>query len=140
MVRGQWKSTPEGRHLSGRRNQDTVPEMLLRRALHAEGARFRLHRRLAPGCNPDIVLPGRRMAVFVDGCWWHSCPEHGRKTPFTGPNADLWDAKLARTRQRDQDATRIAEQLGWIVFRIWECEVVADSRSAARRVLGVGRF
>jgi DNA mismatch endonuclease, patch repair protein len=137
MAREQWTSTREGRHLTGRRKKDTVPELMLRQALHAEGGRFRLHRRLAPSCNPDIVLPGRRVAVFVDGCWWHSCPEHGRKTPFTGPNAYLWAAKLARTRERDQDATRTGQDLGWTVLRVWECEVMADPRSAARRILAV---
>lgn len=81
------------------------------------------------------MLPGRRLAVFVDGCWWHSCPVHGRKTPFTGPNAALWEAKMARNRERDIQATKTAESLGWRVVRIWECEVVADARAAAQRVL-----
>lgn len=76
------------------------------------GARFRFQRRLAP-CTADLVLTGRHLAVFVDGCWWHSCPQHGRQTPFTGPNAALWERKLARTRQRDRDAVDTAEALGW---------------------------
>jgi DNA mismatch endonuclease (patch repair protein) len=72
----KWVATTEGRHLSGRRAKDTEPELLLRRALHAAGARFRLHRRLAKGCTPDLVLLGRRIAVFVDGDFWHGCPVH----------------------------------------------------------------
>lgn len=130
-----WVSTREGRHLAGRRKIDTSPELLLRRALHAAGARFRLHRQLARRCTPDIVLPGRRVAVFVDGCWWHSCPAHGRKKPFTGPNAALWEAKMARNRERDADATVIAERLGWTVVRVWECKIMADPHAAARQVL-----
>ena len=135
----QWVSTKAGAHLSGRRKTDTVPEVLLRKALHAQGARFRLHRRLAPACTPDIVLPGRRVAVFVDGDYWHSCPQHGRKTPFTGPNAALWEAKLQRTKDRDHAATATAKQLGWTVVRLWECQVKADPDAAARAVLAATR-
>lgn len=130
-----WVSTAKGAHLRGRVKQHTKPEVVLRRALHATGARFRLHPRLAKGCTPDLVLPRRRLAVFVDGCWWHSCPRHGRKTPFTGPNAELWAAKMARNKQRDHMATELAEALGWTVVRVWECEVTADADAAARRVL-----
>jgi DNA mismatch endonuclease (patch repair protein) len=111
--------------------------MALRRALHAAGGRFRLHRKLEARCTPDIVLPGRRVAVFVDGCWWHSCPIHGRKRPFTGPNAALWEAKMTRNRERDMHATATAEGLGWTVVRLWECEVMKDPQASARRVLKV---
>lgn len=136
MTSGRWVSTSEGRHLSGRPKTNTEPEILLRKALHAEGARFRLQRRIAKGCTPDLVLPGRgRVAVFVDGCYWHSCPVHGRKTPFTGPNADLWEAKMRRNRERDVRSTALAEEFGWTVVRVWECEVRADPRAAARGVL-----
>lgn len=135
MAREQWVSTERGKHLRGRRKVDTEPELLLRRALHALGARFRLHRPLALRCTPDVVLPGRKLAIFVDGCWWHSCPVHGRRTPFTGPNAHLWEAKMRRIRDRDQEATEMAQRLGWMVVRLWECEVTADPRAAAERVL-----
>ena len=132
-----WKPTEAGRHLSGRRKTDTAPEMALRRALHAAGARYRLHVRLAKGCTPDIVMSRRGLAVFVDGCYWHSCPAHGRKTPFTGPNAALWEEKMRRNRERDVRSTALAEELGWRVLRIWECEVKADPAVASRRVLAV---
>jgi DNA mismatch endonuclease, patch repair protein len=138
VARESWIPTSEGRHLAGRRKINTEPEILLRRALHAAGARFRLHRRLASRCT-DIVLPGRPVAVFADGCWWHSCPVHGRKHPFTGPNAALWEAEMARNRDRDEHATATAEGLGWVVVRVWECEVTADPQAAASRVLEAGR-
>lgn len=131
----QWVSTRRGKHLRGRRKADTEPEVMLRKALHATGARFRLHRRLAHGCTPDIVLPGRRLAIFVDGDYWHSCPLHGRKTPFTGPNAGLWEEKMRRNQQRDRISTSTAEGLGWTVARIWECAVRADPHEVARKVL-----
>lgn len=135
MTNQRWTSTPQGAHLSGRSKTNTQPEVLLRRALHAAGARFRLHRRIAKGCTPDIVLPGRRIAVFVDGCYWHSCPAHGRKAPFTGPNAALWEEKMRRNRDRDLRASALAEEAGWIVIRVWEHEVTADPNAAAARVL-----
>lgn len=130
-----WTSTRAGQHLKGRKKANTEPELLLRKALHAAGARFRLHRNLAAGCTPDIVLPGRRIAVFVDGDFWHSCPVHGRKTPFTGPNANLWERKLARNKARDQRSTQLASELGWTVVRLWECSVRTDASRAAEAVL-----
>lgn len=131
----RWASTSAGRHLAGRRKTSTTPEVLLRKALHAEGARFRLHRQLAKGCTPDVVLPGRRLAVFVDGCYWHSCPEHGRRTPWTGPNAELWAAKMTKNAERDRRSTAIAQELGWTVVRVWEHAVTTDPTAAARAVL-----
>ncbi|MFI2365668.1 very short patch repair endonuclease [Promicromonospora sp. NPDC019610] len=130
-----WVSTKSSPSLSGRKSRNTTPEVELRRALHALGARFRLHRRLGPASAPDLVLPGRRIAVWVDGCYWHSCPDHGRRKAFEGPNAELWAAKMARTRERDTVATRQAEELGWTTVRVWEHEVRADPVRAAKRVL-----
>ncbi|MER7604758.1 very short patch repair endonuclease [Nocardioides sp. NPDC127503] len=131
----RWISTESSPSLSGRRSRDTGPEVALRRALHALGARFRLHRRLAPACTPDIVLPRHRVAIWVDGCYWHSCPDHGRTKPFTGPNAEMWRTKMERTRERDVCAVETAKALGWSAVRIWEHDVRADADSAARRVL-----
>jgi DNA mismatch endonuclease (patch repair protein) len=130
-----WVSTPEGRHLARRKKKDTVPELELRKALHAAGARFRLHRQIAKGCTPDIVLPGRHLAIFVDGCFWHGCPRHGRKAEWRGPNADLWREKMRRNRERDERSTSLAEQHGWTVRRLWECDIRADARSVATQLL-----
>lgn len=131
----RWVSTAAGKHLQKRKKINTEPEVELRRALHALGARFRLHRNIERGCTPDIVLPGRKIAVFVDGDFWHSCPNHGRKAAFTGPNAALWEAKLARTRERDARSTELARAAGWTVVRVWECSIRADPKEAARAVL-----
>jgi DNA mismatch endonuclease (patch repair protein) len=130
-----WVATGQGRHLSGRVSKDTQPELLLRRAVHSLGGRFRLHRRLAPGCTPDFVLPGRRVAVFVDGCFWHGCPQHGRKRPWTGPNAALWEQKFQRTHERDRQASVTAAALGWTVLRLWECQIKTSPENAAGLVL-----
>lgn len=128
-------STRAGRHLAARSKVDTKPEVALRKALHALGARFRLHQTLAKGCTPDIVLPARRLAVFVDGCFWHACPQHGRKTPWTGPNAQLWAEKMTRNRERDVRATELALNLGWEVERVWECQIDLDSTAIAKRLI-----
>jgi len=112
--------------------------VILRKALHANGARFRINVRFARGCTPDIVMPRRKLAVFVDGCFWHSCPDHGRKTPFTGPNAALWEEKMRRNRERDEWSTTLAQELGWRVVRVWECQVLQNPSAAATRVLAAG--
>ncbi|WP_454042951.1 very short patch repair endonuclease [Cellulosimicrobium sp. Marseille-Q8652] len=125
-VTERWTSTVAGRHLGGRAKTSTAPEVALRRALHAAGFRFRLHPAVAKGCTPDLVLPRHRVAVFVDGCFWHGCPKHGRRTPWTGPNAGLWAQKMARNRERDARSTRLARDAGWTVVRVWEHEVTGD--------------
>lgn len=121
--------------------------MLLRRALYAQGGRYRVQVRLATGCTPDVLMPSRRLAIFVDGCYWHSCPKHGRQTPFTGPNAALWEEKMRRNKERDERANQLAAELNWQVVRLWECEVRADSEAFATallarpsRSLGRGNF
>ena len=130
----QWTSTAAGRHLAGRVKTSTKPEVTLRKALHAAGYRFRLHPRIARGCTPDLVLPRHRVAVFVDGCFFHACPEHGRRTPWTGPNAELWEAKMERNRANDVRSTRLAREAGWTVVRVWEHEITQDIDTAAERV------
>jgi DNA mismatch endonuclease (patch repair protein) len=134
-VAEQWVSTQAGSHLAGRRKESTAPEVLLRKAVHAAGGRFRLHRNIAKGCTPDFVLPSRRVAVFVDGCFWHGCPEHGRKTPWTGPNAGLWAEKMRRNAERDRRSTELAQAYGWRVVRVWECQVQDDPSSVAHQLL-----
>ncbi|WP_392543760.1 very short patch repair endonuclease [Oryzobacter telluris] len=134
-VSQKWVSTQLGAHLAGRRKVDTAPEVLLRKAVHAAGGRFRLQRQIAKGCTPDFVLPGRHVAVFVDGCFWHGCPEHGRKTPWTGPNAALWAEKMQRNSERDERSTRLAREHGWFVVRVWECQVRRNPEGVARGLL-----
>lgn len=136
MSPSSWEPTPTSRHLRGRRSQDTAPELLLRRALHAAGGRFRLRRSLARGCNPDLVLPSRHLAVWVDGDFWHGCPRHGpTEEQFHGPNRGLWLEKLKQNRERDLRASQIAEELGWTVIRVWECEIRADPDGVAGQLL-----
>ena len=130
-----WVSTSASKSLSGRPSKNTEPELILRRALHAAGARFRLHRRLAKGCTPDLVLPSRHLAIFVDGDFWHGCPVHFPDRRIGGPNASRWQAKFAAVRERDERSTRLAQESGWNVVRVWECEIRADPTTVASRIL-----
>jgi DNA mismatch endonuclease, patch repair protein len=108
------------RSMRSNRRRDTKPEIAVRRTLHASGLRFNVDRRiLTPtgAARPDIVFPRVRVAVFIDGCFWHGCAVHG-----TVPknNRDLWAPKLARNRERDAEQTRSLRGDGWIVVRFWE--------------------
>ncbi|MEI5525244.1 very short patch repair endonuclease [Streptomyces brasiliscabiei] len=125
--------TEKGEHLKGRRARDTAPEVALRRALHRLGFRFRLQRRVAPRCTADFVLPKHHLAVFVDGCFWHGCPEHGARE-FRGPNASRWAEKIQTNQARDQRNNQSVRDSGWQVIRIWECEIRKDPEAAAQRV------
>lgn len=115
--------SPEKRSAVMRRvkGKDTSPELKVRKALTALGARYRLHRKDLPG-SPDIVLPGRRLALFVHGCFWHGhdCAR-GARTPKA--NRDYWLAKVARNRARDTASAEALAALGWRVETIWECEL-----------------
>jgi DNA mismatch endonuclease, patch repair protein len=100
----------------------TGPEMELRRALHAAGLRFRTHDRSLPG-TPDVVFPKARMAVFVDGCFWHGCPDHG---VLPKSNRDWWREKLETNRKRDQRKDAALADLGWVPVHFWEHEALDD--------------
>jgi DNA mismatch endonuclease, patch repair protein len=112
------------------KGKNSSAEKSLRSALHAEGLRFRLHRRVE-GITIDIVFPGPRVAVFVDGCFWHSCPRHAT-TPKT--NQDYWISKLAENRERDKRQTALLRRSGWRVIRVWEHDCEPPSRLVIRRI------
>lgn len=100
--------------------RDTAPELTLRRALWAAGLRYRLCLKVQLPGRPDIVFPGSRVAVFVDGCFWHGCPIHGH---IPKSRESYWGPKLTRNIQRDAEVTaRLAGQ-GWRVLRFWEHQV-----------------
>jgi DNA mismatch endonuclease, patch repair protein len=112
------------------KGKDTSPELAVRKALTALGARYRLHRADLPG-KPDIVLPGRRLALFVHGCFWHGhdCPR-GARVPKQ--NRDYWVAKIDRNRARDAKSHEALVALGWRVETIWECELKDAAALEAR--------
>jgi DNA mismatch endonuclease (patch repair protein) len=112
--------------MQANRRRDTQPELALRRFLHARGLRYRVDYRAIPGLRnkADIVFTRRRVAVFIDGCFWHGCPEHyvASKT-----NVDYWEPKIAQNRLRDEAVTAALEEAGWRVIRVWEHESVEDA-------------
>jgi DNA mismatch endonuclease (patch repair protein) len=113
--------TPQqrSRMMAGIRDKNTKPEILVRRALFAKGLRFRLHRRDLPG-KPDIVLPGRRVAIFVHGCFWHQ--HQGCKyTKMPDSNKLFWKEKLGSNLERDRTNINQLLQNKWRVLIIWEC-------------------
>ena len=112
------------------KGRDTAPEMRVRKALTRLGARYRLHRKDLPGC-PDIVMPGRRLAILVHGCFWHGhdCAR-GARTPKQ--NREYWVAKVARNRTRDAQAVIQLEAMSWRVETIWECGLKDEAGLSAR--------
>ena len=119
------------------RRRDTGPELALRRALHARGLRYRVDHPLPfdRRRRADVVFPRARVAVFVDGCFWHGCPEHG-----TMPKANraFWRDKIARNRARDADTDRRLADLGWTVLRFWEHEDVERAADAVEATMRPG--
>lgn len=112
------------------RRSDTKPELVLRRALHKQGYRYRKDYRLdltGARVRPDIAFTARRVAVFVDGCFWHCCPEHGTQP---ANNTWYWEPKLARNVERDRAADAALSAAGWSVVRIWEHESVGAAIAA----------
>lgn len=112
------------------KSKDTTPERTVRRVLTRLGARYRLHRRDLPG-HPDIVLPGRRLAIFVHGCFWHGhdCAR-GSRVPKN--NRDYWLAKVGRNVARDARAIAALETDGWRVEVVWECAMKDEAALTAR--------
>jgi DNA mismatch endonuclease, patch repair protein len=115
------------RVMSRIRSKHTAPEMLLRRELWRRGFRYRLHQRIGKA-RPDLVFRKSCVAVFIDGCFWHGCPAH-----YIAPvgNAPYWSEKIVLNQSRDLRNNAALAEAGWLVVRLWECEVKRDSGAAA---------
>ena len=116
--------------MRGNRKTGSRPEASLRRELHARGLRYRKNPSLRTSVGvvrPDLTFAGPKVAVFVDGCFWHSCPLHGT-TP--GTNRDYWEPKLRRNRERDRLVTAALTAEGWTVVRVWEHEPLEGAAAA----------
>lgn len=120
--------------MSKQRRRDTAPEVALRRELHRRGARFFVDRAPVSGLRrrADLVFPRLKVAVYVDGCFWHRCPDHA-----TDPknNAQWWAAKLAANVTRDRDTDMKLAEHGWQVVRIWEHEAAASAADKVQACL-----
>lgn len=120
--------------MQGNRRRDTIPELGLRSDLHARGRRFRVQYPVPgrPRRSIDIAFTRRRIAVLVDGCFWHGCPEHG-SSPAT--NSTYWREKVQRNQARDRDTDVALARAGWTVVRIWEHESRAAAVAAVEAAL-----
>jgi DNA mismatch endonuclease, patch repair protein len=134
-----WASTPLRRQImQSNRSRDTAPEMAVRKVLHARGLRYRVDMRPLPELRrrADIVFPRQRVAVFIDGCFWHGCPAH--KTPTFHTNTSFWLAKIERNAARDLDTTARLVEAGWFVLRYWAHETPeAVAAAIEKAVLGM---
>lgn len=124
------------RIMQSNRRRDTGPEKAVRSALHALGLRFRVDFAIRPtegrSVRPDLVFSRRRVAVFVDGCYWHGCPIHAT---WPKTNAGFWKDKIETNRRRDADTRRRLEADGWVVIRIWEHEDPAAAAATIEQVV-----
>ena len=110
--------------MRGVKQKNTKPELLVRRAIHRAGYRFRIHKKDLPG-RPDIVLPRHKIVIMVHGCFWH---QHGCKiSNKPASNVDFWEKKFNRNKERDKENLVACKELGWKVLTIWECEVTDGS-------------
>lgn len=119
--------------MRGNRSRDTKPELLVRRLVHAAGLRYRVSAKPEKDLRrtADLLFRAVRVAVFIDGCFWHGCPEH-----YIRPRANdgYWSDKVARNRERDAETTHILTERGWAVLRFWEHEEPVD---VADRIVAV---
>ncbi|MFG2314044.1 very short patch repair endonuclease [Streptomyces tendae] len=125
------QTTPQTRtRMSKQKSRDTDVELALRRALHAAGLRYRVHRRPLRGVRreADVLFGPAKVALFVDGCFWHGCPTHAT---WPKNNAEFWQAKIEGNRLRDRDTDERLASAGWLAVRVWEHE---DPLEAAERV------
>jgi DNA mismatch endonuclease (patch repair protein) len=123
-------------NMKANRRRDTKPELALRSALHAMGYRYRKDLRLdlpRRRVRPDIAFTSRKVAVFVDGCFWHACPDHGSRPKN---NEWYWSPKLEKNVERDRAADAALAEAGWTVVRLWEHVPVADAVAAVIAVVG----
>lgn len=122
------------RRMSRQRTRDTEPEILLRRELHQRGLRYRVDAPLPgmPRRRADVLFARAKVAVFVDGCFWHGCPEH-KTAPAN--NSRWWALKLARNSERDRETDVYLTSLGWTVFRVWEHENMTQAASDIERAV-----
>lgn len=114
--------------------RDTAPEMALRRELHARGLRYYIHRRPLPNLRreADIVFPRAKVAVFVDGCWWHGCPEHAGRAKA---NDAFWDDKIQTNQARDAETVERLSAEGWLALRFWEHDPPAVTAGEVERAV-----
>lgn len=134
-----WASSDATRKtMKGNRGRDTKAELAVRRLVHATGLRYRVNARPEPDLRrtADLLFTRAHVAVFIDGCYWHGCPEHFNM-PAT--NLDYWSTKIGRNQARDLETTSRLEQKGWLVLRFWEHETPSSVAERIGRIVRARR-
>ncbi len=132
-----WASSSAVRKsMQANRSRDTAPELALRRELHRRGLRFRVNVPVPgmPRRTIDLAWKGRKIAVFVDGCFWHGCPQH---CTMPKTNADFWSTKIALNIERDSETRGRLREHGWVVISCWEHEAVLESADKVQKALSI---
>lgn len=118
--------------MRGNKAKDTKPELILRQAIWKAGLRgYRLHWKKVPG-RPDIAFPGRKLAVFVNGCYWHRCPNCRPHAPRT--NQAFWNTKFQNNIARDEKKIKELNAAGWRTMVLWECEIKTSLEACVRKI------
>ena len=123
------------RVMSRNKARNTKPELNLRRSLYADGVRgYRLNWKKAPG-TPDIAFPGKKIAIFINGCYWHRCPHCELPLPKT--NKEFWEEKFDKNIKRDIKKEKELLDLGWIVLVFWECKIKTNMKDCTNKVKAI---
>ena len=118
--------------MSSNKAKNTKPELKLRKALYAEGIRgYRLNWKKVPG-KPDIAFPGRKIGIFINGCYWHRCPYCELSLPKT--NTDFWKKKFEKNIKRDKKKEKELLDLGWTVLVFWECKIKTNIKDCINKI------
>jgi len=136
MGADSWATSPRSaKVMRGNRSRDTKPELAVRRLLHARGLRYRVNARPLPSLRrtADIVFTRKQVAVFIDGCYWHGCPEH---YVASKSNRDYWTPKIAANVARDAETTHTLSEAGWTVLRYWSHLRPEEIATAVEQHLG----
>jgi len=115
------------------KSENTVPEIMLRKQLYSKGVRYRINYRSLEG-NPDVVIPSKKIAIFIDGCFWHKCP---KCFGLPDSNKEYWRKKIEKNVERDKKANKALKLKGWRVIRIWEHEIRKDLERSVKRIVDV---
>ena len=123
------------RVMSRNKARNTKPELNLRRSLYADGVRgYRLNWKKAPG-TPDIAFPGKKIAIFINGCYWHRCPHCELPLPKT--NKEFWEEKFDKNIKRDIKKEKELLDLGWIVLVFWECKIKTNMKDCTNKIKAI---
>lgn len=138
MPRVQPSSAEVSRRMAKVRQKGTDAEMALRRKLYRRGLRYRVDYEVLkkPRRVADVAFPGLWIAIFVDGCFWHGCPEHAS---WPKRNAEFWRKKIEANRQRDKDTNERLGRMGWTILRFWQHESPVESAASVARVVAIAK-